>query len=110
MVRVHDYIDICASPQKVNALEATLARLGVTLIFARNNPLYIILPCLIAPVLYLGPLYADYLSEALPLQRRWNFHDKMLSMFTTLIGLRNYIVVSPYHELPAPMRCSYHRM
>ncbi|KAI0717157.1 hypothetical protein C8Q76DRAFT_426110 [Earliella scabrosa] len=73
------------------ALESTLARLGVTLDFG-SNPLYMALPCLVAPVLFLGPLYADYLAEILPFQRRWNFRYSVLPMFTTWVGVRNYIV------------------
>ncbi|KAI0693525.1 hypothetical protein C8T65DRAFT_64049 [Cerioporus squamosus] len=74
------------------AVQSSLARLGVTLDFARNNPFYIVLPCLVAPVLYLGPLYADYLSEALPFQRHWSFRSSVLPMFSTWVGRRNYIV------------------
>ncbi|KAI1784169.1 hypothetical protein LXA43DRAFT_976809 [Ganoderma leucocontextum] len=73
-------------------IESTLFRLGITLDFARNNTLYIVLPCLIAPILYLGPLYAIYLWEALPFQRRWSLADNFLSTLTSWIGLRNFVV------------------
>ncbi|TBU23869.1 hypothetical protein BD311DRAFT_781383 [Dichomitus squalens] len=74
------------------AIESTLARLGITLTFAQDSDLYIILPCLVAPVLYLGPLYAAYLSETLPFQRRWSFGEDFLPTFISWIGIRNYIV------------------
>ncbi|KAI0760690.1 hypothetical protein C8Q74DRAFT_1387744 [Fomes fomentarius] len=93
---------IAESEQKTNpltTLETTLARLGVTLNFAKHNPLYIILPCLIAPVLYLGPLYAGYLTETLPLQRGWSFHRDALTMFTTWVGVRNYVVAPITEEI-----------
>ncbi|RPD60277.1 Abi-domain-containing protein [Lentinus tigrinus ALCF2SS1-7] len=73
------------------AVESSLARLGITLDFA-SNPLCIILPCLVAPILYLGPLYADYLSETLPFQRHWNFRSSLLPIVSTWVGRRNYIV------------------
>ena len=77
-------------------IDSTLSRLGITLDVTRNNPLHIILPCLIAPVLYLGPLFADYLWETLPFQRRWSFTHNFLPILTSWIGLRNYVLVRPH--------------
>ncbi|KAI0659924.1 CAAX protease self-immunity-domain-containing protein [Cubamyces menziesii] len=74
------------------ALKSTLARLGVTIDFAHNSPLYIIFPCLVIPVLYIGPLFVDWLAETLPFQQRWSVQGNLLPLFTTLIGLRNYVV------------------
>ncbi|KAH9887992.1 hypothetical protein C8Q73DRAFT_656137 [Cubamyces lactineus] len=71
---------------------STLARLGVTADFANESPVYIIFPCLVIPVLYLGPLFADWLAETLPFQQRWSVKGNLLPLFTTLIGLRNYVV------------------
>ncbi|CDO71063.1 hypothetical protein BN946_scf184844.g67 [Trametes cinnabarina] len=71
---------------------SAFARLGMTLDFKHGNSLYIILPCLVAPVLYLGPLYASSLCETLPLQRRWNVKGSLLPLFTTWIGIRNYLL------------------
>lgn len=52
-----------------------------------------LLPYLLVPLLYTGPLYVHSIESALPLQRRWSFQEDMLSIFTTLQGLRNYIIV-----------------
>ena len=82
------------------AAASSLTRLGVTLGFAGKTPLYIVLPCFVAPVLYLGPLYADYLSESLPFQRRWSFHDSVLPLVSTWVGRRNYIVVRGFLDSP----------
>ena len=83
-------------------IESTLARLGLTLDFSQESDFHIILPCLVTPVLYLGPLYACYLAEALPFQRRWSFSRDFLSTFASWIGVRNYIVVRRNHYLSNP--------
>ncbi|KAI0754126.1 hypothetical protein C8Q80DRAFT_1093736 [Daedaleopsis nitida] len=74
------------------ALSSTLTYLGVTAKSLRSSPVDIILPCLIAPVLFLGPLYADYLCQVMPFQRLWSFRNSVLPVFTTWIGLRNHVV------------------
>ncbi|KAI0367428.1 Abi-domain-containing protein [Pilatotrama ljubarskyi] len=75
------------------AFKSTLARLGITLDFApTTSPLSVILPCLVTPILYLGPLYVSWLCETLPLQRRWSVRGDLLPVFTTWVGIRNYIV------------------
>lgn len=81
-------------------LQSTLTRLGLTLGFARNSPLWFILPCLVVPVLYLGPLYVSWLCETLPTQRRWSVRGSLLPLVSTWVGIRNYIVV----RVPS-MRC-----
>ena len=50
-------------------------------------------PSLIAPVLFLGPLYVLFLSGTLPLQRNWSFKSNLYPLFFGLIGLRNHLVV-----------------
>ncbi|KAI0628643.1 CAAX protease self-immunity-domain-containing protein [Trametes polyzona] len=74
------------------ALTSTLARLGLTLDFGQQTALWLIFPCLVAPVLYLGPLYVEYFSETLPGQRRWSFQNNVLPLVNTWTGLRNYVV------------------
>ncbi|KDQ59849.1 hypothetical protein JAAARDRAFT_56792 [Jaapia argillacea MUCL 33604] len=57
----------------------------------------LLLASLVTPALFLGPLYAQYLSEGLPLQRLWSIKHDVVPVFTTLQGLRNY-VVAPISE------------
>ncbi|KAH9848746.1 hypothetical protein C2E23DRAFT_937423 [Lenzites betulinus] len=74
------------------ALYTSFARLGFTLDFSRQSSLWIILPCLVVPILYLGPLYVSWLCETLPAQRRWSVRTNFLPLFQTWVGVRNYIV------------------
>ena len=53
-----------------------------------------ILPFLITPALYLGPLYSRFLGKTLPLQRNWSFREDVVSLFFSVIGVRNHLVVS----------------
>lgn len=77
------------------AVESTLARLGftTTLSYSAPSPYQILLPCLVTPVLFLGPLYADYLAQVLPFQKRWSWRESLMPMVATWQGWRNYIVV-----------------
>lgn len=52
-----------------------------------------VVPCLITPVLFLGPLYGSWLAGTLPLQRNWSWRWNALPVFLTWLGLRNYIFV-----------------
>ncbi|KAH9939484.1 hypothetical protein B0H21DRAFT_812760 [Amylocystis lapponica] len=74
------------------ALESTLARLGFSLDFDSSSPLRALLPCLVTPVLFLGPLYADFLGSALPFQRHWTIARSLWPIIGTWQGLRNYVV------------------
>ncbi|KAJ3545754.1 hypothetical protein NMY22_g2312 [Coprinellus aureogranulatus] len=49
-----------------------------------------ILPHLVTPVLFLGPLYAMYLGEDLPFQENWSL-DIEQKKLTSWIGIRTYI-------------------
>ncbi|KAI0337417.1 hypothetical protein BDW22DRAFT_1364191 [Trametopsis cervina] len=71
-------------------LASTWIRLGLT-----SAP---ILPCLVAPVLYSGPLYVAFLSGTLPLQRGWSIKWNVTPVFTTWIGWRNYIIAPATEE------------
>ena len=62
-----------------------MARLGLTL-FEDHS----MLPYLVTPVLYLGPLYATFLDSKLPFQSRWSWDRDMLPVFKTWVGIRNY--------------------
>ncbi|TFK38928.1 hypothetical protein BDQ12DRAFT_682734 [Crucibulum laeve] len=68
------------------ALNATIVRLGL-LPDIHPDALY---PHLVTPVLFLGPLYAQYLSATLPFQKRWSFMQSFVNKFFTWQGIRNY--------------------
>jgi len=75
-----------SSPQNASlAFDSTMARLGLTL-FEDHS----MLPYLVTPVLYLGPLYATFLDAKLPFQSRWSWDRDMLPVFKTWVGIRNY--------------------
>ena len=65
----------------------------MTLDFRASSRLAVLLPCLIAPVLYLGPLYADFLAEELPFQKRFSIKTHLTPAFFTWVGARNHVVV-----------------
>lgn len=52
-----------------------------------------ILPHLITPLLFLGPLYAHFTRETLPGQRNWSFQEDVISFLFSIAGMRNYLVV-----------------
>jgi len=79
------------------ALESTLVRLGFTLNFDYYSALRILLPCLVTPVLFLGPLYVEFLASSLPFQKHWSIARCLRPMFTTWQGWRNYII-GPFTE------------
>ena len=62
-----------------------MARLGLTL-FEDHSPL----PYFVAPILYLGPLYATFLDSKLPFQSRWSWGHDVLPVFNNLVSVRNY--------------------
>ena len=62
-----------------------MARLGLT--FFEDHSL---LPYLVAPILYLGPLYATFLASKLPFQSRWSWGYDVFPVFNTWVGIRNY--------------------
>ena len=50
-------------------------------------------PHLITPVLFLGPLYATLLSQALPGQKHWSWKYHVKGQITSWQGIRNIIIV-----------------
>ncbi|OBZ65563.1 putative CAAX prenyl protease 2 [Grifola frondosa] len=76
----------------VVVLESTLARLGFTLEFNDQQRFSIVWPCLVAPILYLGPLFGCYLASSLPFQQRWSWRGSAAPIVMTWMGLRNYIM------------------
>ncbi|KAG9315518.1 CAAX protease self-immunity-domain-containing protein, partial [Chiua virens] len=69
-----------------------------------------ILPHLIVPLLFLGPLYALFTRESLPGQCNWSFQQDFLSSFFTISGLRNYFIGPITEEIVfrACLLCVYH--
>ncbi|KAG6853111.1 hypothetical protein C0991_006801 [Blastosporella zonata] len=51
-----------------------------------------ILPYLVTPVLFIGPLFAMYLSRHLPFQARYSLQVDVVKKFTSWVGIRNYIM------------------
>ena len=62
-----------------------MARLGLTL-FEDHS----LLPYLVTPILYFGPLYATFLDSKLPFQSRWSWGGDVLPVFNNWVGFRNY--------------------
>lgn len=52
-----------------------------------------ILPHLITPLLFLGPLYAQFVHGTLPGQCNWSFQEDVLPLLFSVPGIRNYLVV-----------------
>ncbi|KAJ8587064.1 Abi-domain-containing protein [Rhizopogon salebrosus TDB-379] len=58
-----------------------------------------ILPLLLTPLLYAGPLYVQFLEKTLPFQEDWDFEDDVLFRFFSIFGLRNYFVAPITEEV-----------
>lgn len=72
-------------------LPLTLSHLGIT--FSG------LLPFLVTPVLYLGPLYSRFLVGTLPFQRNWTYQEDFVSVFFSVTGIRNYVVAPITEEV-----------
>jgi len=53
----------------------------------------------LAPLLYLGPLYAQMLKQGLPLQRNWSYRANVRPIFGNWIGIRNFVVAPITEEI-----------
>ncbi|EMD32279.1 hypothetical protein CERSUDRAFT_144101 [Gelatoporia subvermispora B] len=73
------------------ALTETAARLGLAYTA--------LLPCFITALLYLGPLYFEFLVGRLPFQRHWSINIDLLPIIATWQGWRNYIVAPITEEV-----------
>ncbi|SPO31734.1 related to CAAX prenyl protease 2 [Ustilago trichophora] len=60
---------------------------------------HILSPLLLTSLLFLGPLYITYLSSELPFQRHFSFHRDVILKFTSLPGLRNFLIGPLTEEL-----------
>jgi hypothetical protein len=47
------------------------------------------------PILYSGPLLSRYFQGTLPFQLNWSLQQNVLPKIRTLVGLRNFVIVSP---------------
>lgn len=72
------------------ALDTALPRLGIH--FDPSRDIRALCPHLITPLLFLGPLYARYLSRSLPFQRFSSFKHDIVPTFVSWQGARNYLV------------------
>ncbi len=71
-------------------MDATMPRLGLAMHPTRLH----LTSHLITPLLFAGPLYAMYLSEALPFMSDWYYDIDVHGKFLTWQGVRNYIMAS----------------
>ncbi|SPO31429.1 related to CAAX prenyl protease 2 [Ustilago trichophora] len=60
---------------------------------------HILSPLLLTSLLFLGPLYVTYLDGELPFQAHFSFHRDLIHKFTSLTGIRNYLVGPLTEEL-----------
>lgn len=58
-----------------------------------------VLPLLITPLLFSGPLYAQFLGKTLPFQKDWDFERDVMVRFLSIVGLRNYFVAPITEEI-----------
>ncbi len=49
---------------------------------------------LVTPLLFLGPLYVQYLCQKLPSQAHFKIKDDFINILTSWQGFRNFVVVS----------------
>ncbi|KAH9480072.1 CAAX prenyl protease 2 [Psilocybe cubensis] len=73
-------------------LDSVMLRLGfpIASIGPITTNIPSILPHLITPLLFLGPLFAGFLSHELPGQRNWRWQSHIVGRFFSLHGIRNY--------------------
>jgi len=77
-----------------DSVDSTLARLG----FIPPDSLRdAILPCLIAPALFLGPLYVQFLDRLFPLQKAWSMKYSVVPYVCTWQGWRT-VIIGPITE------------
>jgi prenyl protein peptidase len=75
-------------------LDSTIERLGLSLTTTQSIKSY-----LVAPLLFLGPLYGHFLFQTLPFQKYWDVNVDLIPIFTSLQGARNFIIVC---SIPQP--------
>lgn len=58
-----------------------------------------VLPLLVTPLLFSGPLYVQFLGKTLPFQKDWDFERDVMFRFLSIVGLRNYFVAPITEEI-----------
>jgi prenyl protein peptidase len=74
-------------------LESSIARLGLTFDGISLWPYFV------TPILFLGPIYTQYLSQALPFQQGWSIQHNVIPIFLSWQGVRNYVFAPITEEL-----------
>ncbi|KAF8583091.1 Abi-domain-containing protein [Ramaria rubella] len=80
----------------IKAIKPSIALLGLDLYRLGFRS---VLPNFLIPILYTGPLTAQWLSETLPFQRYWTYKESLKPIFSTWIGLRNFVVAPVTEEI-----------
>ncbi|KAF9234688.1 CAAX protease self-immunity-domain-containing protein [Melanogaster broomeanus] len=75
-----------------------LTPLQLTVVYLGLTPTNI-LPHLVTPILFLGPLYGHFLVETLPSQRNSSFLNGGASFVFSLTGMRNYVIGPTTEEI-----------
>ncbi|KLO07816.1 Abi-domain-containing protein [Schizopora paradoxa] len=84
--------------EESSTLEMTLRLLGLP--YAIEIPsLAFIKPYLIIPILFLGPLYAQFLSQELPFQAKWSYEEHLKPTYLTFLGMRNHVLAPITEEV-----------
>ncbi|TKY87018.1 hypothetical protein EX895_003695 [Sporisorium graminicola] len=68
-------------------------------IYLRLIATHIVSPLLLTALLFLGPLYTAFLDSTLPFQRHFSYKRDVVDKFTSLAGLRNFVVGPLTEEL-----------
>jgi len=82
----------------ISALALTSRHLGLPCPFVIPSILSI-KPYFVIPILFLGPLYAQLLSQELPFQKNWSFQEHFSSTYFSYLGLRNHILAPITEEV-----------
>lgn len=82
-----------------SAFAASLDVLGLGLPSAHFDIWGVLRPHLLAPLLYIGPLYMMLLESTLPFQRGRDFKSDVVEKFTSWQGLRNFSIAPATEEL-----------
>lgn len=57
-----------------------------------NTMIHVVQPLVLTSLLFLGPISVMFFEQELPFQKHFNMERDVYSIFTTLLGQRNYLV------------------